>query len=245
MSDRIIGNFEKHADDSMKYVVYAGFEDVANCFNIPIDACLPCIEEIFANETLFDLMIQRGKMSDWRVSTPHGGPGTTLNGMLLYFLITHFKLNTVVETGVSGGYYTAFVLEALKTLENPSCVSIELENDDEVGKLVSKPYPDWWELNMGVDSVKFLQKHTPQASLYCHDSLHTMSHMTKEIMQFKKCNKDLFFVYIDDQDSDEFWQRSLQNKTFVKSGYNISGISGRESRLRGHLGGFLKFERVK
>jgi len=68
--------------------------------------------------------------------------------------------------------------------------------------------------------------------------------MLKELIEFKKCELEEFFIYIDDQNTDNFWQKALQTNAFHKPGYSFKYISGNESRLRGHLGGFLKYNKV-
>ena len=68
-----------------------------------------------------------------------------------------------------------------------------------------------------------------------------MSHMLKEFMHFKKCEEDSFFIFIDDQDTDNFWRKLFQSGAYKKPGYLVNYISGNESRLKGHLGGFLRY----
>ena len=65
--------------------------------------------------------------------------------------------------------------------------------------------------------------------------------MLKELNEFKN-NKSLdFFVFIDDEKTDNFWQHCLNMGAFQKPGYSVKYISGAESRLQGHLGGFLHY----
>ncbi len=86
-----------------------------------------------------------------------------------------------------------------------------------------------------------MKENPTQCDLYCHDSLHTMKHMMKELLQFKKCQLDNFFIYIDDQNTDNFWQIVSSMKGFGKLGYNTEKIDGSESRLKAHLGGFIQY----
>jgi hypothetical protein len=67
--------------------------------------------------------------------------------------------------------------------------------------------------------------------------------MLKELIEFKKCDRDSFFMYFDDQDAENFWKKTLSMGGIKKQGYDVKYISGHESRLRGHLGGFLKYDK--
>lgn len=230
----------------MLEILKVGLEDVAKCFSIDKDLYETYVQgEIAANEELRSVISTREQMTDWQDLTPLGGPGTILNGCVLYSLVRHYGLSSVLETGVSGGFYTSFLLAALKQ-SSGRLVSLELSDDKkEVGKLV--PWKDYegWHLIDGVDSIAHMIKNPPTTTqMCCHDSLHTMSHMLKELMLFKKCALNESFIYFDDQNSDNFWQRCLDTNAFQKPGYTIKYISGNESRLEGHLGGFIKYEKV-
>jgi hypothetical protein len=239
----------------MKTLIKIALEDVSKCFKINEDLYNKYFEgEILLNQALVDLINLRNGMGDWQEETPLGGPGTVLNAVVLYCLIRHYGLEFVLETGVSGGYYSSFILAAVYHDPDQNSIplvrSLELSDDlDEVGKLVPDELQRDWECLTGIDSVTWLKDHGKGWSwnfqLYCHDSLHTMSHMLKELNEFKKCEEDRFFIYVDDQNSDNFWQKCLQMGAFKKPGYDVVYISGAESRLQGHLGGFLKYEKTK
>jgi len=200
------------------------------------------IEWLGEQKSLTEAVKKREGITDWRTVTPLGGPGTVLNAAVLYTLITHLHLYNVTETGVSGGFYTIFLLHALQDHQG-LLTSLELEDNDKVAHLVPANLRGYrgWHLHKGTDSLKFLKDDPKVSVLYCHDSLHTMSHMLKELEQFKKCQKDKFIIFIDDQDTDKFWQRCLSMGAFQKPGYSVKWISGNESRLKGHLGGFLYY----
>lgn len=234
-------------------IVKIGIEDVQKTFGITEDLYTAYVEgEIKKNADLIALIQKRDNEFDWQKETPLGGAGTTLNGCVLYCLIRHFGMISVVETGVSGGYYSAFILSALERHENDSwnntqLTSLELSsNKEQVGKLVPQRLREPWALMVGRSSLDVFKdwesrglKHA--ANLYCHDSLHTMSHMLKELNEFKKTKSEKFFVFIDDEKTDNFWQRCLQMGAFQLPGYSVKWISGAESRLNGHLGGFLHY----
>ena len=182
---------------------------------------------------------------DWTKETPLGGMGTSLNACVLYSLIRQFSMKNVVETGVSGGYYSAFMLAALK-INYGLLTSLEIsDNENEVGKMVPTNLKKGWALKMGKSSLDRFKEIGPHsAQLYSHDSLHTMAHMTKELKEFQKSQSDKFFVFIDDEKSDNFWNRCLQMKAFMIKGCDVKYVSGQESRLHGHLGGFIQYKRT-
>lgn len=233
----------------MDEIIKVGLEDIAKCFGIEENLYQKYYqEEILNNPDLVSLTGKRDNDFDWRKETPLGGAGTTLNGCVLYSLVRYYNLVNVLETGVSGGYYSSFILAALnagKDLDISILTSLEISSDlNEVGKLVPlKLKNQHWDLKTGKSSLEYFKKPELIHHLYCHDSLHTMSHMLKELSEFKKCNFDRFFVFIDDEKSDNFWQRCIDTGAFKKPEYDVKYISGNESRLQGHLGGFIKYER--
>ncbi len=227
----------------MLELIKTALEDIATCFGIEEDLFTKYVADGVTQETdLRAIITRRDQMADWQEHTPLGGPGTVLNGCILYSLVNHYNISSALETGVSGGFYTAFLLNSLKKTKG-KLTSLELADSDEVGKLITKPWPKHWDLQKGQDSLQYLQNNNVQADLYCHDSLHTLGHMLKELIFFKRCNKDRFFIYIDDQNADNFWNFAKNTNAFYKVGYDLKYISGAESRLKGHVGGFLKYER--
>lgn len=228
-------------------IVKIGLEDICGAFNIKEDLLKKYfIEEILKNQDLLDVIKIRNEIEDWRIATPLGGPGTVLNGIIAYCLIRHYDLEFVLETGVAAGFCTCFLLAAVQKNNKGKLYSVELSDDEkEVGKLVKNK--ERWSLSMGQDSIGYLKSSSElieKTALFCHDSLHTMSHMLQELLEFKKCEKDRFLIYIDDQISDNFWTKCLRMKSFEKPGYEVSFISGAESRLEGHLGGYIKYEKI-
>lgn len=231
-----------------------GFEDVQRKFGIEEDLFCKYIEkEVFQDEDLKKIISIRDSSDfDWTKNTPHGGAGTTLNALALYALIRHFKIKEVIETGVSGGYYSSFMLAALSKNNDagsPMLTSLEISNDTkEIGKLVPNKFLSLWNLKMGAASVDVFREWKTKgavhaAGLYSHGSLHTLENMMKELMEFKESKSSRFFVFIDDEKSDNFWAKCIQMNMFKKIGYKVDYISGAESRLNGHLGGFVRFEK--
>lgn len=248
MNDRIKAAFLNDSSivARMYDLIRVALEDVADCFEIKEDLFQKyCKGEILKNTDLLNSISVRNKMKDLRKETPLGGPGTVLNGIVLYSLIRHYGLHSVLETGVSGGFYSTFLLAAID--KNGVLVSVEKEQGKEVGKLIPESLREKWILKDGTDSLKWLKNRVGieySFTLYCHDSLHTMSHMLQELIAFKECAMPRFFIYIDDQDADMFWKRCIASGAFNKPGYDVKYIDGKGSRLKGHLGGFLKYEQT-
>lgn len=244
--------------DDIEQLCKIGLEDIQKCFDIKEDLWQYVEKEIKLNKDLMGLIQVRQKEFDWTKQTPLGGAGTSLNAIVLYCLIRSQNMSYVIETGVSGGYYTAFMMSALdKSIDYPMLTSVELSDDmKEVGKLIpqgikdltnGKPDQDEldWNLRTGVNSLDFFNETRSHcADLYSHDSLHTMTHMMKELNEFKKSTTDNFYVFIDDEKSDNFWERCIQMGAFRKPGFEVKYISGKESRLKGHLGGFIQYKKI-
>lgn len=235
-------------------LIRIGTEDVQNTFGITENLFEKYIEnEIKKDELLVPLINRRQNNFDWKIETKLGGPGTTLNACILYSLIRHFDIGSVLETGVAGGFYTTFILAALKKNYPAKLISLELSDDEkEVGKLIPQelrtPFDgaSGWDLRMGVSSLEYFKtlkflRASHFSKMYCHDSLHTQSHMVKELLEFKQSSLKHFVVFFDDERSEDFWNRSVQMKLFEKKGFDVKYISGAESRLRAHMGGFIQY----
>jgi len=225
------------------------FEDLCLKFDLPFGILFGryVVGELLSKEEIVNLLILRDNNTDDNAKLfPLGGPGTFLNASLCYAFIRYFKCKKILETGVANGYYSSFLLSA--AIENGAELhSVELsDNGAEVAKYVPtlyKPY-DKWKLQIGMNSLDFLKNiKNMDYDFYCHDSLHTFDHMSKELFEFQRCNKDQFLVYMDDQNDDNFWNKSLEKEIFQKDGYDVNYICGTDTRLRGHIGGFLKYDR--
>lgn len=260
--------------DNIEQLCKTALEDIQNCFGIKVDLWQEYVQkEIKSNEYLMNLINTRQGDFDWQKETPLGGAGTTLNAIILYCLIRHNKMRKVIETGISGGYYTTFMLFAMQENEKNEygarLISLELSDDKEkVGKLIPQHFnflkgksdSRIWCPILGETSLKYFEdsdklveqfgptsKQYPKqtsvhdANLYSHDSLHTMSHMMKELNHFKRAHNSHYYVFIDDEKSDNFWDKCVLMNAFKRTGYNVKYISGKESRLKGHMGGFIQY----
>ena len=105
----------------------------------------------------------------------------------LYLLTRLIKPNQVVETGVSSGASSAYILQALKDNKIGKLYSIDLPPDNlpqgkKSGWLVPEELRDFWDLRIG-DTKQMLDpllKETGEIDFFIHDSLHTYDHMMWE-----------------------------------------------------------------
>ncbi|MGR3302290.1 MAG: class I SAM-dependent methyltransferase [Candidatus Scalindua sp.] len=104
----------------------------------------------------------------------------------LYLLTRLIKPNRVVETGVSSGASSAYILRALKDNKKGKLYSIDLPLEFDTGKkrgwLVPEELRDYWDLRIGdtKEMLTPLLKEIGEIDCFVHDSLHTYDHMTWE-----------------------------------------------------------------
>jgi hypothetical protein len=105
-----------------------------------------------------------------------------------YVLIRKYSITTIVETGVSMGWSSFMILEALNRQKKGSLYSIDL-NDSEivkenggVGYLVPSHYKKRWNLILGDSKVHLenLLRSLNSIDMFIHDSAHTDEHMSFE-----------------------------------------------------------------
>lgn len=106
---------------------------------------------------------------------------------MLYTLCRLLHPRIVVETGVSAGVSTAFILKALEDNSNGLLHSIDLPKADlPVGQQSGFVIPDYlrtrWKLHIGVTSeiLPKLLSETEQVDIFLHDSEHTYENMLFE-----------------------------------------------------------------
>jgi predicted O-methyltransferase YrrM len=105
----------------------------------------------------------------------------------LYLSVRLLKPNLIVETGVSAGASSAYILEALHDNGKGDLYSIDLPPDNipegkESGWIVPKYLRSRWKLLIG-DSKEILEpmlKDLKEIDCFLHDSLHTYEHMLWE-----------------------------------------------------------------
>lgn len=124
-------------------------------------------------------------------SLRHGGPWIRsfdldqLLGTFLYAVRRLLKPESVIETGVSYGVSTAFLLKALSVNGNEILHSVDVPSAgphvyDHVGVLVPEELRARWQLHRG-SSRRLLPRVLPKTlDLFVHDSLHTFRNMQFE-----------------------------------------------------------------
>jgi predicted O-methyltransferase YrrM len=109
---------------------------------------------------------------------------------LLYVIIRKLCPDKVVETGVSAGISTAYILQALEDTKNGELISIDYPNytlneAKEVPK-TGMAVPDWlrgrWNLQIGKsqDLLRPILEKTGKIDLFLHDSEHSYNNMQWE-----------------------------------------------------------------
>jgi len=112
---------------------------------------------------------------------------------LLYVLVRKFRPSVVVETGVSAGVSSAYILKALADNEHGKLYSIDYPNyamnegvmvseDKETGFVVPDYLKDRWELHIGMSRwlLRPLLKQLGKIDFFLHDSEHSYSNMAYE-----------------------------------------------------------------
>ncbi len=227
-------------------LIHSNFSDLAKRFGMDDSAWEKYIEgELLKKAELMKLVDFRHSRDDLWDDFQQGLPGTTLNAFCLYAIIRYFNLKKVVETGVANGFYTAFVLSAVK--ENGGVLdSVDISSHEDIGMYaVDKDYSGW-NLVKGVDAVEWLKARVPHDYDLCiHDSLHMKDHMSKELELFKQWNegKDKVFVFFDDQNSQGWFEWSFNLNEHSKSGYQFKLAEGRYCQIQGHLGLFIRYQK--
>jgi len=168
-----------------------------------------------------------------------------------YTLIRKYSIERIVETGVSMGWSSFMILEALNRKKKGSLYSIDL-NDSEivkenggVGYLVPPNYRIRWNLIIG-DSKQHLEKlldSLNQIDMFIHDSEHSDEHMSFEYnVAWKYLRKDGILCSDDINHSDAFkdftsmHEKEISNLTTFEE---ISRSSDNEN-LRPMVGYFFK-----
>lgn len=222
-----------------------------SAFSIHQEKAKQLIDELFSDKEIINYCIIRsiGNLNEQfflKMKTYEGyiaAPGTILNAVFLYVLIRYFNLKNVFESGTASGFYSTFLLAAVEK-NGGHLDTVDLLSGDGVGENILR-FETTKCLSMfkGQDSLAFLKEKNicdEHYDLYCHDSTHTFSHMLRELCEFKKCGKESFFCFFDDQKSENFWQRCISMKLFEKKQYNIEFTNETEQ-----LGGFLRYKAIK
>jgi predicted O-methyltransferase YrrM len=160
----------------------------------------------------------------------------------LYLLVRLLQPNHLVETGVSAGVSSAYILAAMEDNDTGKLHSIDLPPDNlpngkKVGWVVPDHLKNRWSLYIG-DALDFLEpvlSDIGTIDCFIHDSLHTYEHMTWEFRTAWNflCNGGLFLSH--DVGANEAFFDFMEEK----------GIAWKQYRVFHVLGGFKKFETQK
>jgi len=156
---------------------------------------------------------------------------------VLYLMLRLIKPDHVVETGVSAGASSAYILRALEDNKKGMLYSIDvppanLPEGKTSGWLVPKALRSRWRLEIG-DSKEILEpllKAVGETNCFIHDSLHTYEHMIWEFRTAWKylCPGGLFLSH--DVGVNEAFFDFMKEK----------GIAWKHYRVFHVLGGFRK-----
>jgi len=160
----------------------------------------------------------------------------------LYLLVRLVQPNHMVETGVSAGVSSAYILSAMQDNGRGRLYSIDLPPGNlPEGKTVGWVVPDHlknrWSLHIGnaLGLLEPLLSDIGTIDCFVHDSLHTYDHMTWEFnTSWKYLRPGGLFLSHDVGANDAFFDFMSEN-----------GISWGSYRVFHVLGGFIKPSRLR
>lgn len=240
---------QKEFDITLQIII--NFLTVVICpiFNITVSSGTKILDELFCNQEILNYctirFIEPLNKKFFLTITSHEGylatPGTILNAAIIYVLIRHFKLKDIFEAGTATGFYSSFLL--LAAIKNDGhLTTCDLVGYPALGSMILNSNSSHLTVLKQTDSIDYLKQRNKDKKFfdfYVHDSEHTFEHMFKELYEFKKCEKDLFFCFFDDQRSDNFWNRCITNNLFKKQNYDIK-FTNEEKQL----GGFINYAKI-
>ena len=137
------------------------------------------------------------KIYEIQAKVPRSRYGGYPNPEIFYILMRKVKPNIVVETGVSFGVTSSFILQAMEDNGFGILYSIDLPFEfatkEEVGIIVPRRQRHRWELILGDSKIELprLLKDLDSIDVFFHDSLHTYEHMMFEFKTaWPKIRKD-------------------------------------------------------
>ena len=103
-------------------------------------------------------------------------------GIVLYVLCRKLKPDTVVETGVSGGVSSSFILCALDENRHGELFSIDLPWGEQSGWMIPDCLRHRWHLEQGSSAEKLppLLEKLGAIDMFLHDSEHSYENMFRE-----------------------------------------------------------------
>jgi hypothetical protein len=156
---------------------------------------------------------------------------------VLYLTVRLIKPETIVETGVSSGSSSAYILRALYDNQKGKLYSIDLPpenlpNGKDSGFVVPQYLRSRWELRIGdsKDLLVPLLDEIGQIDCFLHDSLHTYDHMMFEFRSVWKFMRPRSLFLPHDVGRNEAFFDFMNEK----------GIAWKDYRVFHVLGGFQK-----
>ena len=159
------------------------------------------------------------------------GPGL---GFLLFVLIDKEKPKTVIETGIAAGASSNLILDRLNQIRHGRLVSLDITS--KVGELVDEKLKEKWTIEIlpklfkRKSFINILESY-PDASIFLHDSDHSVKWQIFEICSVIKYIPTIKHILVDDVNR-EFQSFVLANLTewnlvVIDEGPKISGYLSR------------------
>jgi predicted O-methyltransferase YrrM len=156
---------------------------------------------------------------------------------VLYILTRLLKPECIVETGVSAGVSSAYILRALEDNQKGKLYSIDLPPDNILsgktsGWIVPQYLRNRWSLHIGdsKEVLKPLLDSVGEIDCFIHDSLHTYDHMISEFRTAWKHLRSGGLLLSHDIGGNEAFFDFMQEKVISWKSYRVLHL----------LGGFLK-----
>ena len=214
-----IKSFEKH-EDFLKYLI-----DIEYKNNYPSD-----LIDLYYN-LVKEIEITYGKDKNLSILSLE-------EAISVYILVLHFKPEIVVETGVSDGMSSFFILSALNENNKGNLYSIDLPEvgmpklyGKEPGWIVDEALRQRWTLIYGKSESKLppLLGNLKHVDIFLHDSEHSYTNMRLEFSMALKYMKEGSLLLSDDVRSNSAFQELA---SVIDSGRNkICLLAGKDSDL--------------
>ena len=128
-------------------------------------------------------------------------------GEALYCIVKLLKPDVVIETGVSAGVSTSYILRAMRDNKRGMLYSIDVPGDVESGILVPESLRDRWKLILGESKelLPSLLGRLMQVDIFIHDSDHSYENMIFEFETTWPFIRAGGVLVSDDSDSNTSW----------------------------------------
>lgn len=164
-----------------------------------------------------------------------------LDTSVTYAIVRTLKPGIVMETGVSNGVSTYFILKALEQNKNGLVYSIDLPRvissasippDRGIGWLVPEELRDRWKLLLGdaKETLPELLSELHEIDVFLHDSNHSYAHMTFEFRTVWKYLREGGFLLSHDIDKNKAFEDFMKEVNVRQYGVfgNLGVIKKRE-----------------